>query len=205
MRGQGRGEQIYRPMNGMMPNQQMMRMNGGGDLRQAALQNHQANGFRYVDLVFPLGNKPPLCMHPTKKIVLSYPRLTPQMQMAMQQRNAMLQQGMRRDPSGMEVNGARPHTPSSGDHAPSPKRARMDGFNPQQMMQNGRPPPGMPPQMMPENTQAAQQANAMLVTNGINPGRLSQQQFAAFQNQPPNVQQKAISVYSSKQGDGKKA
>ena len=51
MRGQGRGDQMFRAMNGMMPNQmdpkfqQMMRM-GGGDLRQTAIQNQQQNGFR---------------------------------------------------------------------------------------------------------------------------------------------------------------
>ena len=140
----------------------------------------------------------------------------PQMQMAMQQqRNAMMQhqsqqqqQNMRRDPSGMDMNGQRPHTPSSGDHAPSPKRPRMDGtgFTPQQMMQNGRPPPGMPPQMLPENSQATQQANALLVTNGINPANLSESQFASFQSQQPSVQQKSIQVYAqnmAKQRDGK--
>ena len=122
--------------------------------------------------------------------------MTPQMQMAMQ-RNAMMQQqqSLRRDPSGMEMNGQRPRTPSSADHAPSPKRPRMDGagFNPQQMMQNGRPPPGMPPQMMPEN---AQQANALLVNSGINPANLSDTQFASFQQQQPAVQQKSIQVYA---------
>ena len=124
--------------------------------------------------------------------------MNPQMQMAMQ-RNAMMQQqqqqGMRRDPSGMDMNGQRPRTPSNGDHAPSPKRARMDGaaFNPGSMMQNGRPPPGMPPQMMQENTQ---QANALLVNSGINPANLSETQFASFQQQQPAVQQKSIQVYA---------
>lgn len=139
--------------------------------------------------------------------------MNPQMHMAMQhQRNAMMaqqQQNMRRDPSGMDMNGQRPHTPSSGDHAPSPKRPRMDaaGFNPQQMMQNGRPPPGMPPQMLPENSQATQQANALLVNSGINPANLSESQFASFQSQQPSVQAKSIQVYAQNmaktRGDGK--
>ncbi|KAG8533769.1 uncharacterized protein KY384_001510 [Bacidia gigantensis] len=124
-------------------------------------------------------------------------RDNPQMQMAMQQqRQAMMQQQtMRRDPSGMDMNGQRPRTPSSGDHAPSPKRPRMDsaGLNAQQMMQNGRPPPGMPPQMMSSNTD---QANALLMSSGINPANLSDTQFASFQQQQPQVQQKSIQVYA---------
>ena len=121
--------------------------------------------------------------------------MNPQM-VANMQRTAMMQQqqNMRRDPS-VDMNGQRPRTPSSGDHAPSPKRPRMDvanGFNPQ-MMQNGRPPPGMPPQMMGE---AANQTNAMLLSGGVNPGNLSESQYASFQQQNPAVQQKSIQVFA---------
>ena len=58
MHREGRENQMYRTMNGMMPNpmdpnfQQMMRFNNGvgGDLRQKALQNQQQNGVRgYVN------------------------------------------------------------------------------------------------------------------------------------------------------------
>ena len=116
--------------------------------------------------------------------------------MANMQRNAamMQQQNMRRDPS-VDMNGQRPRTPSSGDHAPSPRRPRMDGVNGfnSQMMQNGRPPPGMPPQMMGD---AANQTNQMLLNGGVNPGNLSESQYASFQQQNPAVQQKSIEVFT---------
>ena len=97
----------------------------------------------------------------------------------------------------MEMNGQRPRTPSASDHAPSPsKRQRMDGvpFGAQQMMLNGRGPPGMPGQMM--GGAAAVNANQLLEQNGINPGNLSDSQFASFQQQNPHVQQKSIQVYA---------
>ena len=185
-------------MNSMLPNQmdpnfqqQMLRMNP--DLRQKALQNHQQNGFRGYVVSFALGTLEHLCTDS-----LTFCRMNPQqMQMAMQ-RNAILQQNMRRDQSSMDMNGQRPRTPSSADHAPSPKRARMDanGFNPQQMMPNGRPPPGMPPAMM----DGTAQANALLANSGINPGNLSDSQFASFQSQQPSVQQKSIQVYAQNMG-----
>ena len=104
----------------------------------------------------------------------------------------------RRDPS-MDMNGQRPRTPSAGDHAPSPsKRQRMDGvpFDAQQMMPNGRgPPQGLPPGMMGGDV-AAINANQLLLHNGINPGNLSDSQFASFQQQNPAVQQKSIQVYA---------
>ena len=118
-------------------------------------------------------------------------------QMAQMHRQAMMQ-GLRRDPSDMDMNGQRPRTPSAGEHAPSPnKRQRMDGvpFNgTPQMMPNGRGPPGMPGQMM--GGESAINANHLLMHNGINPGNLSDSQFASFQNQNPAVQQKSIQVYA---------
>ena len=117
-----------------------------------------------------------------------------------QQRSALMQQQqqqqMRRDPSGFDMNGQRPRTPSGGDHAPSPsKKPRIDGvpFNQQQMMPNGRPPPGMQPGMIPDN---AQQASARLMQSGINPANLSETQFSTFQSQNPAVQHKSIQVYA---------
>lgn len=116
-----------------------------------------------------------------------------------QQQHQMLQQNMRRDPSNLDVNGQRPHTPSAGDHAPSPsKRQRIDGapFN-QQMIPNGRgPPPGMPGQMMGGGDQQSQHANQLLLNNGINPANLSDSQFQSFQQQVPSVQHKSIQVYA---------
>lgn len=111
---------------------------------------------------------------------------------------AQNQQQMRRDPSEMDMNGQRPRTPSGSEHAPSPsKRIRMDAvpFNGQQMMPNGRaPPPGMTGQIM--GGPAATQANNLLMESGINPGNLSESQFASFQQQNPAVQQKSIQVYA---------
>ena len=102
----------------------------------------------------------------------------------------------RRDPA-IDMNGQRPRTPSGGDHAPSPsKRQRMDGvpFDGPQMMPNGRgQPQGMP--MMGGDVQAMN-ANHLLMNNGINPGNLSDSQFASFRQQNPAVQQKSIMVYA---------
>lgn len=98
----------------------------------------------------------------------------------------------------MDMNGPRPRTPSAGDHAPSPnKRQRLDGvpFNgAPHMMPNGRGPPGIPGQMM--GGDSALNANHLLMTSGINPGNLSDSQFASFQQQNPAVQQKSIQVYA---------
>ena len=116
-----------------------------------------------------------------------------------QQQQQMMNAQMRRDPSGM--NGEGPRTPGGADHAPSPsKRARLDGvpFNGGQMMPNGRPmPPGMPgQQMLQHNDPQAQHANQLLMNSGINPGNLSESQFASFQQQNPSVQAKSIQVYA---------
>ena len=117
-----------------------------------------------------------------------------------QHRNAMAQQHqqMRRDPSGMDMNGQRPRTPSGGDHAPSPsKKPRMEGaFNQQPMMQNGRAPPGMQSGMMPDNSH---QASQMLMQSGINPANLSDSQFASFRSSNPAAQQKSIELYAQGQ------
>jgi len=114
-----------------------------------------------------------------------------QMQRTMQLQHA--QQQMRRDPSEMNGNGQRPHTPSGADHAPSPsKRQRLDGsvqFNGQPGMPNGRPPHGLPGQ--PEIV-----ANQLLMNNGINPANLSESQFQSFQQQNPSVQHKSIQLYA---------
>ena len=74
----------------------------------------------------------------------------------------------------------------------------MEGvpFDGPPMMPNGRgPPQGMPPSMMGGDV-AALNANHLLMNNGINPGNLSDSQFASFQQQNPAVQQKSIQVYA---------
>ena len=122
-----------------------------------------------------------------------------QQQMAQMRMQMAQPGGMRRGDFGdMDMNGQRPRTPSASDHAPSPsKRQRMDGapFNGPQMIPNGRgPPQGLPPGMM--GGDAAMNANHLLMNNGINPGNLSDSQFASFQQQNPAVQQKSIQVYA---------
>ena len=115
-----------------------------------------------------------------------------QMQMAKNQQ--MIQQQMRRNPSDVDINGQRPRTPSSAENAPSPsKRPRLENIPPQIMAGRG-PPHGFPGQMM-DATQAVH-ANNLLMQGGINPGSLSVDQFAAFQQQNPQVQQKSIQVYA---------
>ena len=114
-----------------------------------------------------------------------------------QQQQLMQQQHqMRRDPSDLDINGQRPRTPSSGDNAPSPsKRPRLDGPFGQPLIPNGRgPQQGLPGQPMMENPQA--NVTQMLMQNSIEPGSLSSQQLAAFQQQSLGVQQKTMAVYA---------
>lgn len=165
--------------------------------RPSEAKGHAESAAKWVSRVSDR-TQPPELMRSTAFLaprLITVISMNPQM-IATMQRTAMMQQqqNMRRDPS-VDMNGQRPRTPSSGDHAPSPKRPRMDvatGFNPQ-MMQNGRPPPGMPPQMMGE---ATSQTNAMLLSGGVNPGNLSESQYASFQQQNPTVQQKSIQVFA---------
>ena len=113
------------------------------------------------------------------------------MQMAKNQH--MMQQQMRRDPSDVDINGQRPRTPSSAENAPSPpKRPRLENIPPQMM--NGRGPSQFPTQMM--DVGQAANASGMLMQSGINPNTLSEHQFAEFQQQNPEVQQKSIQVYA---------
>ncbi|KAL8692258.1 MAG: hypothetical protein Q9218_002674 [Villophora microphyllina] len=112
----------------------------------------------------------------------------PQQVMAMQ-KQAMLQQQMRRDPSELDINGQRPRTPSSGDNAPSPsKRPRIEGHPGMMMMQNGR-----SQQMLDQNNNSP---NGLLMQGSVPPGNLTPEQLAAFQRQPHQVQQKSLDVYN---------
>ena len=105
---------------------------------------------------------------------------------------------MQREGSDVDINGQRPHTPSSGDNAPSPsKRPRIEGaqYNGQPMMPNGRgQQPPMPQQII--NTPAAANASHVLLANGINPNQLSTTQFESFQQQNPQIQARSIAVYN---------
>jgi hypothetical protein len=119
----------------------------------------------------------------------------------MARNQAMMQrsQQAQREGSEAEINGQqRPGSPSSNDNAPSPsKRPRIGGdFNGQ---------PAMGPNGMPQRPgqpgNAAQQAQSLLIQNGINPNQLTAQQFTSFQNQNPGVQQKSIQVYAQNLAD----
>lgn len=117
-----------------------------------------------------------------------------QLQIAKNQQMMQVQQQMRRDPSDVDINSQRPRTPSSAENAPSPsKRPRLDNMPPQ-IMNGQRPSQGFPGQMM--DASQAVNANDMLMRGGINPTLLSDHQFATFQQQNPQVQQKSIQVYA---------
>ena len=112
-----------------------------------------------------------------------------------QQQLMQHQQGqMEREGSGIDMNG-RPRSPSSGENAPSPsKRQRIEGqFPGQQAMANGRFGPGMPGQQQINNSMHAQ---ALLKQNDIDPSMLSSANFNTFQQQPPNIQKRALDAYS---------
>ena len=115
------------------------------------------------------------------------------MMMARQQQIMQQQQQMERAGSEVDMNG-RPRTPSSGDNAPSPKRARIEGqFPGQQGMPNGRFAPGMSGQQMMNNQINAQ---ALLKQNNIDLNGISQTGYNTFQQQPAAVQQRSLDVYS---------
>ncbi|ORY80970.1 hypothetical protein BCR37DRAFT_393613 [Protomyces lactucae-debilis] len=100
------------------------------------------------------------------------------------------QQAQREDSEGLPGQAMNPQSPASMS-APSPsKRQRLspDGTY-AQIPANQRPQPGMP------MNQQTSQAHQMLLQAGINPAGLSPQQLAAFQNQPPVLQQKQLSAY----------
>lgn len=107
---------------------------------------------------------------------------------------------MQRDPSDIDGNRARPSSPGSGENAPSPsnKRIRLNEaapFNPAQggMVPNGRPAGQGAPVQQVGNDQTVQ----LLLQNGVDPASLNREQFAAFQNQSPAVQQKTIQTYAA--------
>lgn len=121
------------------------------------------------------------------------------------QQQQMIQQQMQRNGSDMDINGQRPQSPSSAENAPSPsKRPRLEGaqFNGQQMGPNGMgpngrgQPQGMQAQPAGHMASAMQQANQLLIQNGINPTVLSENQLNSFQQQAPTVQAKSIQVYT---------
>ncbi|KAL8760059.1 MAG: hypothetical protein Q9199_000293 [Rusavskia elegans] len=156
---------LFRQQNGMPVN--------SGDLRHKALQNQNRNFAQYG-----------ISLHLTSSPLADHFSRNPQM-MAMQKQQ-MMQQQMRRDPSEMEMNGQRPRTPSSGDNAPSPsKRPRIEG-HPGMMMQNGR-----PQQML---DQANNSPNALMMQGGA--PNMTEAQLMAFNQQPFQVQQKSLDVFN---------
>lgn len=52
------------------------------------------------------------------------------------------------------------------------------------------------PQGTPQSAGSASQAHQLLMANGIDPNRLTPQQFQAFQGQNPITQQKSIQLYA---------
>ncbi len=97
----------------------------------------------------------------------------------------------------------RPHSPNTGEGAPSPsKRQRLDGaqFNgPQGLVNRGQ--PGMPSQQVGAGLNAG-----MVMTNGISASNLAAQQFQNFpgpqggQNMPKTMQQYTNSLAQHQQG-----
>lgn len=112
----------------------------------------------------------------------------------MMQQSQAQQAQMAREGSGMDGDGNRPRTPSSGDNAPSPsKRPRIDGQPFAPGMMNG----GMPGQQMtdPQMIQRQQHANNLLLANGMPPSNLTQQQMQNFGSQNPQVQNKTLQLF----------
>lgn len=114
------------------------------------------------------------------------------------------QQQMQRDSIEMDMNRqGRPQSPGSAENAPSPsKRPRLEGapFNGQPgMVPNGRGQQhGIPGQQVgnrPNNVTNAT-TTQLLLSHGISPETLSNEQFQSFQNQNSMNQQKSISQYA---------
>ena len=101
----------------------------------------------------------------------------------------------------MDGSHQRPSSPGSTENAPSPsKRPRLEGPagqfpNQQNMVQNGAPQaPGQPVGTGPSSNMS--QAHQMLLSNGINPNQLTQQQLHNFASQGSMVQAKSIQTYN---------
>ncbi|KAH8167451.1 hypothetical protein CIB48_g791 [Xylaria polymorpha] len=136
--------------------------------------------------------------HPTlARTAMANNQNNPQMQML----QAAKQNQMQRDGSNMDGNQPRPASPGSAENAPSPsKRPRLEGqgpFNAQHpnMMNGQRPQQGMPVQQVGD-TKAADMAQQMLLSNGIDPANLTPQQFRDFQAASAQSQAKSIQAYS---------
>ena len=103
------------------------------------------------------------------------------------------QHQMQRGDSDIDMNGHRSQSPASAEQSGSPsKRQRLEGnpqFVGQGMVPNGR--------GQPMNPNTPQQTSQMLMANGIQPSRMTPQQFQNFQNLPTAQQQKSIQVYTS--------
>jgi len=88
---------------------------------------------------------------------------------------------------------ARPQSPAGSQAAPSPgtKRRNLGGGDYQEVGPTNRVMPTGAP-----GTAQASQAHQILLANGIDPNRLTPQQFAAFQVQNPGAQQRSIALYA---------
>ncbi|KAF8474300.1 hypothetical protein BDZ91DRAFT_355188 [Kalaharituber pfeilii] len=107
----------------------------------------------------------------------------------------MIQQAQRDQDVDMNGQQPRPQSPAGSQAAASPgtKRRNLGGGDYQEVGPGtrGQTPAGA------AGTAQANQAHQILIANGIDPNRLTPQQFAAFQVQHPNVQQKSIQLYAA--------
>lgn len=116
------------------------------------------------------------------------------------QGNQMPGAPMERQGSQMDRNGS----PNAGGDAPSPKRQRLDG-NMQQMNQAR---PGQPGQMQggnqvgppsnvpPQFDALPAQTRELLLSKGLDPSTMSQEQLQKMSAQPTNIQAKSVENYS---------
>jgi hypothetical protein len=110
-------------------------------------------------------------------------------------RPQLMQHMPNREGEVTDMNGQqRPQSPAAAAASPGNKRVRLENGQYEQVGNvRGGTPQGVPPGAQNANANAAHQ---LLLANGINPGTLSAQQFAAFQGQPPLAQQRSIQMYA---------
>lgn len=109
-----------------------------------------------------------------------------------QMRANMLMQRSESEVNEMNGQQARPQSPATSGASPGIKRVRLDDGR-YESVPNGR---GQPQNQGPSSAQTAQNAQQLLLANGINPAQLTTQQFQTFQTQPQAMQQRSITLYA---------
>lgn len=176
-------------------------MNPGPGYQNPMLRQPFPNGVIVGQDGLPAGMGPEGKQHLVRQALMNNnnkragPPAPGQLNALQKQQQQMMQQAQRDQDVDMNGQQPRPQSPAGSQAAASPgtKRRNLGGGDYQEI---GGPatrvqmPTGAP------GTAQASQAQQILLANGIDPNRLTPQQFAAFQVQNPGAQQRSIALYA---------